>query len=134
LKLSDFNTARSIAEEDALTCTGDVDYASPEVLVDGSATCASDIWSAGLCAYLMLAGRLPRYSSKFVSKHVFADAVVGKPVVLDVPALLHVSIAGKQLMEHCLQLDAVQRWDATEVLACEWLQVSGENPGHRQVA
>lgn len=37
---------------------GTVNYAAPEVL-DNRASLASDLWSAGVCAYVMMTGRMP---------------------------------------------------------------------------
>jgi len=120
LKLVDFNTAHSLAEADALTSTGDADYAAPEVLVDGDASGASDVWSAGLCLHLMLTGRLPRRSSSFISKRAFAAVVASDPVSLTGLRVPPVSARCVHMLEWCLRIDPGLRCSAAELLGDDW--------------
>merc|ERR1719330_456349 len=60
LKLVDFNVARNLQGGPALTPTGTRLYTAPEVVLGESPSELSDIWSVGLCAYLLLSGSLPQ--------------------------------------------------------------------------
>ena len=59
LKVIDFGTATSIKSDEDLTVTiGTPHYIAPEVLEE-SYGLKCDVWSCGVLAYVMLAGRLP---------------------------------------------------------------------------
>merc|ERR1719221_2289901 len=60
VNLVDFNTARNLREGLALTPTGARLYAAPEVIFGESPSEFSDVWAVGLCAHLLLCGKLPQ--------------------------------------------------------------------------
>eukprot|EP00913_Durusdinium_trenchii_P028096 g26342.t1 len=59
LHLADFNVAKDCHKGGALTMTGTLQYSAPEVLDGFSPSHGQDIWGAGLCLHVMVAGRLP---------------------------------------------------------------------------
>ncbi|MHC4339430.1 MAG: serine/threonine-protein kinase, partial [Planctomycetota bacterium] len=61
-KLSDFGLARMVGDDSLLLDEGLVGtprYMAPEVLLGEGSSTQSDLWSVGVIAYEMLAGRLP---------------------------------------------------------------------------
>lgn len=122
LKLTDFNTARRLAEGGALTMTGTQEYSPPEVLLGESPSESSDVWSAGLCLYLMLAGHLPRYMHTYRSVQEFGEVVASKNVVL--AGLRWEGISGecKETLRACLTISRNLRPAAMSVLTeFKWL-------------
>jgi serine/threonine-protein kinase len=63
LMLIDFNTARRVLSDMALTATGTPEYVSPEVISGEPPSQTHDVWTLGLCLHVMLVGRLPKRSS-----------------------------------------------------------------------
>lgn len=63
LKLTDFNTARSILEGHAISPTGTYAYIAPEVQQGEPFSAQADVWAVGLCLHFMLHGRLPARSA-----------------------------------------------------------------------
>jgi serine/threonine protein kinase len=116
LRLVDFNTARCLAEGMSLTMTGTVDYAAPEILQGESPSECGDIWSAGLCLHVMLAGRLPRMRDQYSSLPDFAEAVASGKVTLRGKPWHGVSETSKSLLQQCLEVKSSLRPTAATLL------------------
>lgn len=115
LRLVDFNVACHEADG-SLTPTGMVDYAAPEVQAGQSHSRASDIWAAGLCLQLMLAGRLPRRVDAFASREGWFSGIgrrTGDQTEPSDPCL--------GALRSCLEADRDARPTASELLAGVWL-------------
>ena len=78
--LADFNTAKALQDGGALTMTGTMEYAAPEVLDGNSPSYGQDVWGCGLCLHVMLTGRLPRRLHNFRSLEAFAAAQRSCPI------------------------------------------------------
>ena len=121
LRLIDFNSARCLLEGGSLTNAGTQEYASPEVCRGEPHSTSSDVWCAGLCLYLMLAGHLPRRGHQYKSFEAFKQAVSTEAVVLK-GRIEKCSEACKELIQQCLQLDTSQRPSTEVILQNEWLR------------
>lgn len=136
LRLVDFNTATSRQsaagcwDGDPLTPTGTPLYAAPEVLAGESPSEPSDVWTAGLCLFFMLSGRLPqgRDQGDDLSR-AFLEAAAAQEVKLRGRGFFHVSDACRAVLRSCLALEKEARATPEEVLRGEWLSeaVDGED-------
>ncbi|WP_109640542.1 MULTISPECIES: Stk1 family PASTA domain-containing Ser/Thr kinase [Lentzea] len=90
VKVADFGLARAIAENGVTSDSeilGTVAYLSPEQVETGAADARSDVYSAGIVLYEMLAGRAPYRGDTAISvayQHVNSDV----PSIPDVPLAL----------------------------------------------
>lgn len=122
LRLLDFNTACQV-EDGALTLTGTADYMPPEVLLGQSLSESSDVWAAGVCLYLMLAGEVPLRRQQFISHDEFGTALRSR-----IHAILgtgvqwqHVSEPCKAVLCRCLEPDPAMRPTVSDILLDPWL-------------
>ena len=61
IKISDFGSARKVADQQDMHLQGTAEYLAPE-LIDGSeASPAADLWAVGCMLYQLLSGRVPYY-------------------------------------------------------------------------
>ncbi|CAE8625561.1 unnamed protein product [Polarella glacialis] len=125
LRLTDFNTARCLMDGGSLTMTGTMMYSAPEILQGESPSEGGDIWSAGLCLHLMLAGKLPWASHRSQSLEDYAQAVVYRqPRLLQGEASQTISKPCKSILRQCLAVDKNLRPAAMTLLTQNWLRVS----------
>ncbi|CAE8645335.1 unnamed protein product [Polarella glacialis] len=125
LRLTDFNTARCLMDGGSLTMTGTMEYSAPEILQGESPSEGGDIWSAGLCLHLMLAGKLPWASHRYQSLEDYAQAVVYRqPRLLQGEASQTISKPCKSILRQCLAVDKNLRPAAMTLLTQDWLRVS----------
>lgn len=128
LRLVDFNAAKQIAESQALTMTGTVDYMPPEVLQGESPSQAGDIWAVGLCLYIMLDGNLPSerralHRSLDGSPGLQAHPHSGSLVLLGGKRWSDISESCKQVLRSCLEFNSDLRPKASDLMAMSWLVV-----------
>ena len=121
LRLIDFNSARCLLEGGSLTNAGTQEYASPEVCRGEPHSASSDVWCAGLCLYLSVAGHLPRRGHQYKTFEAFRQAVATEPVALK-GRVEKCSEACKELLLQCLQLEVSQRPSAEAILQNDWLR------------
>ncbi|KAI7842103.1 hypothetical protein COHA_004297 [Chlorella ohadii] len=92
----------------AVSLVGTADYVSPEVLNNGSLTCAADLWALGCVIYQMLAGRPPFKSlSEYLTFQKIVEADYELPEGLSEPAA--------DLIRRLLQVDPAQRIGAEDL-------------------
>mmetsp|Transcript_5213 Transcript_5213/g.12559 ORF Transcript_5213/g.12559 Transcript_5213/m.12559 type:complete len:325 (+) Transcript_5213:137-1111(+) len=121
LRLLDFNTACCV-EDGALTLTGTADYMPPEVLLGQSLSESSDIWAAGVCLHVMLAGAVPLCRQQFVSHDEFGAALRTRiGAILGDTQWGHISKECKVVLCRCLVPEPLSRPTAFEVLADAWV-------------
>lgn len=124
LKLADFNTARQLTEGGALTMTGTRQYMAPETLMGEPPSESNDVWSAGLCLYLMLSGRLPQRQESFASLSEFSSAVAAHPVPLSGEHWSDITGACKDLLRVCLNPNKALRSAPMVLLEHHWFKDS----------
>eukprot|EP00440_Ansanella_granifera_P029443 gb/GFBE01031979.1/.p1 GENE.gb/GFBE01031979.1/~~gb/GFBE01031979.1/.p1 ORF type:complete len:510 (+),score=62.79 gb/GFBE01031979.1/:1-1530(+) len=132
LCLLDFNAARSLMEGGSLTMTGTKEYAAPEVLTGDSPSDCADIWSAGLCLHLMIAGCLPRKADHFQTLEAFVKAVSTQPAALQGEVWSNISVACKELLRKCLIIDSRFRPAAMTLLRDSWFQQNSQEPSSEE--
>lgn len=124
LRLVDFNTARCMLDGGSLTMTGTSLYLPPEVLQGASPSESCDVWSAGLCLHMMLAGCLPWLSAANRTPASYAKKILGKPLCLEGSPWESLSDECKRFLKLCLSLDMKLRPAPTTLLQHAWLQGS----------
>jgi serine/threonine protein kinase len=111
--------------------TGSVTYCAPEVL-RGYFSRASDMWSLGVVAYVLLTGHTPWPQGQ--EQRQAADIVAGR-FDLGSDAFLARSDEARALVEGLLRLDHRERLTAEEVLAHPFVRgVSGRSVSGRSVS
>lgn len=137
LRLVDFNAAKRLAESQALTMTGTVDYMPPEVLQGESPGQPGDVWAIGLCLYLMLDGRLPSERRALRIRFDSLDEVPlhqGSLVKLEGDRWENLSEACKDVLRTCLQFHCDSRPAASAVFAMPWLAADLDRTEHSSAA
>lgn len=124
LRLIDFNASRCMLEGGSLTMTGTMQYLPPEVLKGESPSESCDVWSAGLCLHMMLAGSLPWQSHANKSQAAYAKEILRKPLCFEGDVWQSVSDVCKGFLQLCLNRDKTLRPTPTTLLQHAWLQDS----------
>lgn len=127
LRLIDFNSALDLDTSGAEPLTplaGTSFWAEPKVLL-GSHTCplGGDIWSAGLCLHLMLAGQLPAPHLCEATRAQLAHHLLQIQDALDSSEWEWVSDDCRSLLKLLLKPDPRHRPSAHEAFLQPWLQV-----------
>ena len=109
LKLVDFNVARNLQEGLALTPTGTRLYAAPEVIFGEPPSELSDIWAVGLCAHLLLSGKLPQGREGCDSLKETIQVCAKREVTLQGHPWTKVSTQCKSVLRRCLAAEPSKR-------------------------
>lgn len=117
--LADFNTARSVHDDGALTMTGTIEYSAPEVLDGNSPSYAHDVWGCGLCLHMMLTGRLPQRLLSFSSLEAFANALRSTPVRWQ--HLKSCTLECREVIAQCLCVEEEFRPSALSISRMTWM-------------
>jgi len=122
LKLIDFGLARQLdgsKEVPISKLQGTIEYMAPEVMNCKSASPASDMWSVGVVAYMLLSGgKSPFYSG---SRYRTMARSLSCEYDLNIPELSHTSAEAKDLVQNLLIGDQTKRLTAKQCLAHAWL-------------
>lgn len=116
LWLADFNTAYQLMDGWALSMTGTMDFAAPEVLQDESPSEKADIWSLGLSLYFMALGKLPRKLGDFHGNLTAFAAAVSKPLTFEKTEWQFIDGSVKELIQQCLTVEKSYRPSTMELL------------------
>lgn len=125
IRLIDFNTACCLKTCDSLTPTGTRLHAAPEVVLGESPSAGADIWGVGLCAYLMLSGRLPQRREPCGLSQQKLQEAARHPVKFSGSCWEKVSESCKDVLKRCLSLDVHERATPKVLLEMSWFQ---DNP------
>jgi len=126
IKLCDLEVARVIKEDELIRdIIGTPDYVAPEILGMDPITLAADIWSLGVCAYVLLTGFSPFGGD--TDQETLRNITTA---TLDFPEELFegVSDLAKEFIALCLSRDPTKRPSVKECLAHVWLAPSEEEP------
>jgi len=122
LKLIDFGLARQLGDEKDVAISklqGTIEYMAPEVMNCKSASPASDMWSVGVVAYMLLSGgKSPFYCG---SRYRTMARSLSCEYDLNIPELSHTSAEAKELVRNLLIVDQTKRLTAKDCLAHAWL-------------
>ena len=98
---------------------GTIEYMAPEVMNCKSASTASDMWSVGVVAYMLLSGgKAPFYSG---SRYRTMARSLSCEYDLNIPELSHTSEHAKDLVRNLLITDPSERLTAEKCLAHAFL-------------
>lgn len=121
LKLIDFGVSKRFGVGEQLTSkVGTPPYFAPEVL-SGNYNSKADIWSIGVIAYILIAGKLP-FSGK--STVTLLMEVKAAEIDFDGPSWEGHTPAVKSFVQALLHKDPQGRASATDALQHIWLQIS----------
>jgi len=114
---------------------GSPSYVAPEVIGNKPRIGQpSDMWSAGVVVFLLLAGEFPFYGDNTALQH---QAIRGAHFKFDASPWAHTSPAAKDLIQRIFKADPAERLTAAEALQHDWIVKGGEaraNPLHSAVA
>ncbi|MET9229785.1 Stk1 family PASTA domain-containing Ser/Thr kinase [Lentzea sp. NPDC003310] len=122
VKVADFGLARAIGENGVTSDSeilGTVAYLSPEQVETGSADARSDVYSAGIVLYEMLAGQAPYRGETAIS-------VAYQHVNSDVPSIPEIPLALDTLVRKATRRDPVLRPANAEAFLAELERVGTE--------
>ncbi|XP_040578625.1 uncharacterized protein [Lepeophtheirus salmonis] len=126
IKLCDLEVARVIwKDEEVCEVIGTPDYVAPEIISMEPITLASDIWSVGVLAYVLLTGFSPFGGES--DQDTLRNITMG---ILDFPRELFegVSEEAKDFIRTCLIRDMKKRPTVRQCLASPWLVQNSEPP------
>ena len=123
LRIADFGFAKQLRAENGLLMTPcyTANFVAPEVLKKQGYDAAIDMWSLGVLAYTMLAGRTPYANSdQDPPEKILSRIGMGK---LDLSSgnWAHISDQAKDLVQKMLHMDPNQRPTASQVLQHPWV-------------
>jgi len=125
LKLIDFGSAyrlRAVNDSPLTPFPGSTLWAEPEVLLSRKPPSkSSDVWAAGLCLHMMVAGRLPSEHLCSASRHELGLAASCLKVDLDLLTMNEVSNPCSALLREILEISRSFRPTAAQVCQHEWL-------------
>ncbi|KRZ75820.1 Serine/threonine-protein kinase DCLK1 [Trichinella papuae] len=124
LKLADFGLATEINEPLFDIC-GTPTYVAPEMLSELGYGLKVDVWAAGVILFIMLCGYPPFVSISGAQEELFESILSGK-YTFNKQYWSKISNAAKVLINGMLQLNADDRYSASEVLLHPWIQSGGE--------
>ncbi|GHH52863.1 serine/threonine protein kinase [Lentzea cavernae] len=122
VKVADFGLARAIGENGVTSDSeilGTVAYLSPEQVETGSANARSDVYSAGIVLYEMLAGQAPYRGETAIS-------VAYQHVNSDVPSVPEIPLALDTLVRKATRRDPVLRPANADMFLAELERVGTE--------
>lgn len=123
LMVIDFNTSCDwLRESSSLTPAGEMLYMAPEEVRGQPSTRASDIWSAGLCAFLALSGRLPQRRDRTELDRSSLERVSSQAVEFKGRRWEQVSQPCKDVLARCMGIEQSSRPVAAQVLKDPWFE------------
>jgi serine/threonine-protein kinase len=132
VKLADFGIAKAATEESSITQVGSVlgtaAYLAPEQATGQAATARSDIYSLGVVAYQLLAGRLP-YEAQTLTELALKQQREAPPLLDAVNPGVTPELAA--VIDRALALDPADRYESAE----DFRQaLENGDPGARRLA
>ena len=99
-----------------------VEHCSPEVLTFAPVSFASDMWSLGVLAYILISGVSPFLGK--TTDETYLNITEGKGVSFAAPVWAGVSHYAKNWIGRLVVKDVKKRMTVAEALADPWLNVS----------
>ena len=127
IKIGGFDNARALASKDEMLSSfrGTPLIVAPEVMEQKGYNSTCDIWSLGVCLYIILIGNYPFYPSSFSLHELLHEIKTTVPVYPN-----YISGLGKQLLSSMLCVDPKARINFKELFGHPWVSggVIGFNP------
>jgi serine/threonine protein kinase len=125
VKLCDFGMSDIIARG-AMDCQGihgTPPFMSPEMLLGAGYGTPTDVWGIGVVVYVLLFGLFPYMPAESSPKAMKAAIVAGvpEPSYQDQTSNSKASSDARQFVRALLNRDPMQRLDAGQALACQWI-------------
>lgn len=135
VKVIDWGLAGKFQHGKMKSNVGTSTYSAPEVMERDLSdkegyTCACDLWSLGVVAYVVLSGKPPFWGSP---KNQLA-AMLAERYPLVGPFWDTISADCKDLISSLLKADAQERMTADDVLQHPWLRLGATEPNHQLLA
>ena len=122
VKLLNFGVAQRVDPNRTVRVSfNTVEYCSPEVLTFAPVSFASDMWSLGVLAYVLLSGVSPFLGR--TTDETYLNITEGKGVGFVDAVWARVSQSAKEWIGRLLVKDVKQRMTIAEALAHPWLNV-----------
>lgn len=128
IKVADLGLSKAIFNTFTVTPCGTAGYTAPEILRCGSYSKGVDVWALGCVLYTMLCGFPPFFDD--TPKGLFEKVAGGEYTFLS-PWWDSISIEGKDLITHLLEMDPNKRYTITELLNHPWVRNTRLPPGHK---
>ena len=135
VKIADFGLAKKAADTAMQTICGTPQYVAPEILnakIDQRYDTGADMWSAGVCLFILLGGYPPFYDEQ--EARMFRDIKAGNFSFDDTAENAEiwraVSDDAKDLIKKLLCVDPTARPTATDVLSHPWIRGTGAGQSH----
>jgi serine/threonine protein kinase len=120
IKITDFGFARRVHTPQSLTSRcGTPTFVAPEILKNIPHDQSADLWSVGVIVYLLLVGYPP--FMKDTQAELFQQ-IRSCDWKFHQKDWENISKEAKELIEHLLVADPLQRWTADQALKCAWIQ------------
>ena len=132
LRIIDFGVAVQLPENQdqvAITMCGTLDYMSPEVVQCKHASPASDLWSLGATAYLLLSGGLAPFRAP--SDYRVMGKIIAGQFDFDPPNFQLVSDTALDFIRKLLVMEPGARLTAGLALSHPWLTGAGQEGGKK---
>merc|ERR1719160_1341032 len=100
------------------TAVGSTDYSAPEILKGQAYTCACDVWSLGVVAYVSLCGKPPFWGT---TRNMLTKMDAGQ-YPMDGSQWTSISHNGKDFIRACLVADPKKRCTIEQVIHHDWLK------------
>jgi calcium-dependent protein kinase len=120
IKIIDFGWSKEYSPKDHILSerVGTLYSMSPETML-GNYASQADVWSIGVCTYMMLAAGQKPFDGK-TSRQMVAKILLGK-YDLESPAWMGISRAAKQFVRDLLVVEPNDRWTAAAAKQHPWL-------------
>lgn len=126
IKLGDFGFSKLQPPDDFLTTPcGTPPYIAPEILL-GDYDLRCDLWSAGVCLFVMLDGKLPFFHPNI---NILFDLIKTATYTFG-DQWRNISPQARNLIERLLVLDPSRRLSASDALCHPWFQGPSATLGH----
>jgi serine/threonine protein kinase len=110
---------------------GTVGYMSPELILAGHSSTATDVWAAGVVLYILLCGRPPFQSRS--NREILEKSAKGE-YSMEGKDWAEVSAEAKDLVSRMLTVDPDARITCPDILAHPWIKIGIEEEEARKAA
>ena len=135
IKICDFGLGKQLkSSEELLTgVSGTPSYMAPEIILSeqnsGYKGFPIDVWSSGVCLYVMLSGKLPFKKNKIKNNEIFENPIINE----EPKEIVNISDEAKDLIKGILCKDPSKRLTCKQILNHPWLKDAPNNDNSCQL-